>query len=104
MKSLSTSTWQPSVGTFLFLHLPFINLKIYQKICKKSLYRRPLSEILCNNDDPSDCDVMDGLFNYMNAWTGGECGAIKGERWCASGENYVSGDGGIFYAYCARQV
>ena len=63
----------------------------------------PLSQILCNADNPSDCDVMNGLFNYMNDWSG-ECGAIKGEHFCASGSDYVSGVNGTLYAYCARQV
>ena len=77
-----------------------IKKKIFINVC-----RRPLSQILCDASDPSDCDVMNGLFNYLTDWNGfGECGAIKGEHWCAHGVDYVSGDDGTFYAYCARQV
>ena len=67
----------------------------------------PLSQILCNADNPSDCDFMNGLFNYVNDRYGfvfGECGAIKGVPGCARGDNYVSSDYLPYHAYCARQV
>ena len=63
----------------------------------------PLSQILCNTY-PADCDIMNGLFNYLRNGSYGECGAIIGRTWCAHGNDYVSGDDGTFYAYCSRQV
>jgi len=66
---------------------------------------RPLSQILCNTDNLPDCDVMNGLFNYYGLdYYYGECGAIKDHHWCAHGKNYVSGEDGSLYAFCARQV
>ena len=48
---------------------------------------------------------MNGLFNYYGLdYYYGECGAIKGENWCAYGDDYVSGDNETLNANCARQI
>ena len=48
---------------------------------------------------------MEGLFNYIHGWYGGECGQIDGET-CAVGKDFVSGteEGEIYYGYCAKEL
>ena len=61
---------------------------------------KPLSQALCGSGSkPTTCSDTDGMFNYMNAWGGGACGAV-GTKWCADGKEYISG-GTVYTAYCA---
>ena len=70
-----------------------------------SLFRLPLSEILCNGVHPQHCDPLEGVFNYMYDWEGGECGSVDGS-WCAWGREYTAGSKPeeTYYGYCAKQV
>jgi len=61
-----------------------------------------LSKKLCGGKRPKECPQMDGLFNYMNGYSRGECGVADGS-WCANGEDYASGNGKTYYAYCVQQ-
>ena len=67
-----------------------------------------LSKALCNGKTPRDCSKTNGMFNYMHKWTynnseklNGECGALNG-KWCAIGQNLISGKDGDFFAYCVK--
>ena len=45
---------------------------------------------------------MDGVFNYMNNWSGGECGIFNGDL-CAHGNDCVSGDT-TYYDYIDNKI
>jgi len=63
-----------------------------------------LSKKLCNGGQPRYCPQMDGLFNVslLKRHNGGECGIVSG-NWCANGNDYRSGNGKTYYAYCVKQ-
>ena len=61
-----------------------------------------LSVKLCGSGKyPNTCPQMEGLFNYMNNWSGGECGTVGG-GWCVEGKSYVSGKTATYFAYCIK--
>ena len=60
-----------------------------------------LSKLICAGNYPRDCPIIDAMFNYMNGWIKGECGAVDG-TWCAFGKSYVSTSGTPLYAYCLQ--
>ena len=57
-----------------------------------------LSEIICNESDPRNCEQLRGVFGYNKGWSDGECGVMN-DTYCASGKDYVSGDP-VYYAFC----
>ena len=52
-----------------------------------------------------NCDPMEGLFNYMHEWSGGECGNVNGLT-CAKGNEFVAGteEEEMYYGYCAKEM
>ena len=60
---------------------------------------RGISMQICNVGDPRQCSALEGLFNYAANWDGSECGVV-GNKWCAKGADYVSGDPITYFAYC----
>ena len=61
---------------------------------------RPIAGRICHVVDPRQCKEMDGLFSYMNDYSGGEAGVVGG-TWLAQGKSYVSGEK-TYYAYCVQ--
>jgi len=59
-----------------------------------------LSKKLCGKTH-TDCPQMDGLFNYMKNWHGGEYGTVSGAY--VLGKEHTSGNGKTYYAYCIKQ-
>jgi len=63
-----------------------------------------LAKKLCGGATrPNDCPAMDGLFNYMNGWSHGECGVVNG-KWCVAGNSYTSGSPSVYYAYYVKGI
>ena len=62
-----------------------------------------MSQALCGESDPRNCNILLNLFQYLNNWSG-ECGVTT--AWCASGNSLVSGSTPAtkFYGYCAKPV
>jgi len=60
---------------------------------------RRLSAVLCNESDPTNCPQLQGLFNFLNDWYGGECG-IVGSTWCVKGKDYTSTTSPLLRTLC----
>ena len=61
-----------------------------------------LAKKLCGGDTyPRNCPEMNGLFNDMKGWSGGECGVME-DSWCAHGNRFTSGKPSVYYAYCVK--
>jgi len=54
-----------------------------------------------NTTTPRDCKELNGLFNYIKNWSGGECGVVNG-AYCAQGKDYTPANPPVYYAYCVK--
>jgi len=61
---------------------------------------RPVSQLVCNHDEPTRCAPLEGVFAYQYNRSKGECGRV-GSSYCANGNEYVSTVSTQFYALCA---
>ena len=70
------------------------------KVCEANASMSGLAKRVCGEGKlPIDCPELNGLFNYMHGWEGGECGVVGGQQ-CVHGSSYISGNPDMYYAYC----
>jgi len=77
-----------------------VDLEVFTSSCGNPMWG--LAKKVCGGDtNPRNCPEMNGLFNYLKDWFGGECGVVNG-IWCAQGNNFTPGNPPVYYAYCVQ--
>ena len=70
----------------------------FSSFCSLQQFLQPISEHICKYTDPRQCQELEGLFIYVNDWSGSEAGVV-GASLPAVGKHHVARDSNTF-AYC----